>query len=121
MENIIGIGVPINTVPTHGNKPDLRKVGKDIYEVLTGTGSQGYKQLARKQTVKSESERKRGRNGAKPELRCRIAAHAKDEGRDRFWHADSPIQAGQEEAWNQWEGSVDVPQKQDEGLGSTLP
>ena len=46
MKNIIGIGVPISTVPTHGNKPDLRKVGKEIYEVLTGTGSHGYKQRA---------------------------------------------------------------------------
>jgi hypothetical protein len=50
------IGVPVSTLPNHGNKPDLRKVGKDIYEVLTGTGCQGYKQLARKQTVKIEPE-----------------------------------------------------------------
>jgi hypothetical protein len=57
MKNINGIGVPISTFPSHGNKPDLRKVGKDIYEVLTGTGSHGYKQLARKQTVKIEPER----------------------------------------------------------------
>lgn len=57
MKNINGIGVPISTVPSHGNKPDLRKVGKDIYEVLTGTGSHGYKQLARRQTVKIEPER----------------------------------------------------------------
>ena len=57
MKNINGIGVPISTVSSHGNKPDLRKVGKDIYEVLTGTGSHGYKQLARKQTVKIEPER----------------------------------------------------------------
>ena len=57
MRNIIGIGVPVSTISEHGNKPDLRKVGKDIYEVLTGTGSHGYKQLARKQTVKIEPER----------------------------------------------------------------
>ena len=50
------IGIPLSTIPNHGNKPDLRKVGKDIYEVLTGTGRQGYKQLARKQTVKIEPE-----------------------------------------------------------------
>jgi hypothetical protein len=56
MKNIIGIGVPISTVPTHGNKPDLNKVGRDIYEVLTGTGSHGYKQQARKQTVKIEPD-----------------------------------------------------------------
>ena len=41
----------------HGNKPDLRKVGKDIYEVLTGTGSYGYKKLARNQTIKIEPDK----------------------------------------------------------------
>jgi hypothetical protein len=51
------IGVPVSTISEHGNRHDLRKVGKDIYEVLTGTGSQGYKQLVRKQTVKIKPER----------------------------------------------------------------
>ena len=50
------IGVPVSTIPNDGNKPDLRKVGKDIYEVLTGTASHGYKQPVRKQTVKIEPE-----------------------------------------------------------------
>jgi len=57
MKNIIGIGLPISTVPSLGNRPDLRKAGKDIYEVLTGTGSHGYKKLARKQTIKIEHEK----------------------------------------------------------------
>jgi hypothetical protein len=57
MKNIIGIGVPVSTISEQGNKPDLRKVGKDIYEVLTGTGSHGYKQLARKQTVRIEPDK----------------------------------------------------------------
>lgn len=37
-------------------KPDLHKVGKDIYELLTGTGSRGYKQQARKQTVQFKAD-----------------------------------------------------------------
>src|ERR1017187_2978546 len=57
MKNIIGIGVPVSTISEQGNKPDLRKVGKDIYEVLTVTGSHGYKQLARKQTVRIEPDK----------------------------------------------------------------
>ena len=57
MKNITGIGVPIGTVPIHGNKPDLRKVGKEIYEVLTGTGSHGFKQRARKLTVTIEPDK----------------------------------------------------------------
>lgn len=56
MKNIVGIGVPVSIIPQHGGKPDLRKVGKDIYEVLTGTGSHGYKKLARNQTVKIEPD-----------------------------------------------------------------
>ncbi|MGA8632252.1 MAG: hypothetical protein WB573_18035, partial [Terracidiphilus sp.] len=36
--------------------PDLRKVGRDIYEVLTNTGRHGYKQRMRKRTFKIEPE-----------------------------------------------------------------
>jgi hypothetical protein len=50
------IGMPVSTIPQQGRKLDLCKVGKDIYEVLTGTGSHGYKQRARDQTVKVEPE-----------------------------------------------------------------
>jgi hypothetical protein len=53
-------GVPVSTISQHGNKPDLRKAGKDIYEVLTGTGLQGYKQRLRRQTVKIEPEQNYG-------------------------------------------------------------
>ncbi len=49
-------GVPVSSVSEQGNKPDLRTVGKAIYEVLTGTGRQGYKQRVRKQPVKIEPE-----------------------------------------------------------------
>jgi hypothetical protein len=37
-------------------KPDLHKVGKDIYELLTSTGSRGYKQRARKQAVQFKTD-----------------------------------------------------------------
>jgi hypothetical protein len=37
-------------------KPDLHKVGKDIYELLTNTGSRGYKQRARKQAVQFKAD-----------------------------------------------------------------
>jgi hypothetical protein len=53
----ITFGVPVSTIPQYGGKPDLRKAGKDIYEVLTGTGSHGYKKLARKQTIKIEPDK----------------------------------------------------------------
>jgi hypothetical protein len=39
-----------------GRKPDLRKVGRDIYEVLTNTGRHGYKQRMRKRTIKIDQE-----------------------------------------------------------------
>ena len=38
-------------------KPDLRKVGRDIYELLTNTGRTGYKQRMRKRTIKIEPDR----------------------------------------------------------------
>ena len=53
----IKFGVPVSTIPQHGDKPDLRKAGRDIYEVLTGTGNHGYKKLARNQTVKTEPDK----------------------------------------------------------------
>jgi hypothetical protein len=56
----IPFGVPLSTIGEQGDKPDLRKVGKDIYEVLTGTGRHGYKQRLRKQSVKIEPEQNYG-------------------------------------------------------------
>lgn len=53
----IKFGVPVSTIPQHDGKPDLHKAGKDIYEVLTGTGSHGYKKLARNQTIKIEPDK----------------------------------------------------------------
>jgi hypothetical protein len=50
------IGMPLSTNFDQGSKPDLRKVGRDIYEWLTNTGSRGYKQRMRKQTIKIEPE-----------------------------------------------------------------
>jgi hypothetical protein len=50
-------GILISTVSQHGDMLDLHKIGKDIYELLTGTGSHGYKQRVRSQTVESEPER----------------------------------------------------------------
>ncbi len=38
-------------------KPDIRKVGRDIYELLTNTGRHGYKQRMRKRTIKIEPEK----------------------------------------------------------------
>jgi hypothetical protein len=53
----IKFGVAVSTIPQHGGKPDLRKAGKEIYEVLTGTGSHGYKKLARNQTIKLDPDK----------------------------------------------------------------
>ena len=39
-----------------GRKPDLREVGRGIYEVLTKTGRHGYKQRIRKRTIKIDQE-----------------------------------------------------------------
>ena len=49
--------IPLSIDYHQGRKPDLRKVGRDIYEVLTNTGRHGYKQRMRKRTIKIESER----------------------------------------------------------------
>jgi hypothetical protein len=49
-------GMPLSTSFHQDHKPDLRKVGKDIYELLTNTGSHGYKQRKRNQTIRIEPE-----------------------------------------------------------------
>ena len=48
--------IPLSIDYHQGRKPDLRKVGRDIYELLTNTGSHGYKQRMRKRTIKIEPE-----------------------------------------------------------------
>jgi hypothetical protein len=48
--------MPITTNFYEHSKPDLRKVGRDIYELLTNTGRRGYKQRMRKRTIKIEPE-----------------------------------------------------------------
>lgn len=48
--------MPIGTDFPPGRKPDLRKVGREIYELLTNTGRHGYKQRMRKRTIKIEPE-----------------------------------------------------------------
>lgn len=41
----------------HGySETTLRKVGRDVYELLTSTGSRGYKQRARKQAVQFKAD-----------------------------------------------------------------
>jgi hypothetical protein len=49
--------MPVTTNFYAHTKPDLRKVGKDIYELLTNTGRDGYKQRMRKRTIKIEPEK----------------------------------------------------------------
>jgi hypothetical protein len=48
--------MPITTNFYEHQKLDLRKVGKDIYELLTSTRRDGYKQRLRKRTIKIEPE-----------------------------------------------------------------
>jgi hypothetical protein len=48
--------MPLSIDFHQGRKPDLRKVGRDIYELLTNTGRHGYKQRMRKRTIKIEPE-----------------------------------------------------------------
>ena len=48
--------MPISIDFPEGRKPDLRKVGRDIYELITNTGRHGYKQRMRKRTIKIEPE-----------------------------------------------------------------
>jgi hypothetical protein len=49
--------MPVTTNFYEHTKPDLRKVGKDIYELLTNTERDGYKQRMRKRTIKIEPEK----------------------------------------------------------------
>ncbi len=49
--------MPLSIDYLQGRKPNLRKVGRDIYEVLTNIGRDGYKQRMRKRTIKIEPER----------------------------------------------------------------
>jgi hypothetical protein len=51
------IGIPFSTNSHQAQKPDLRKVGRDIYELLTNTGRHGYKQRKRNQTIKIEPDK----------------------------------------------------------------
>ena len=48
--------MPITTNFYEHQRVDLRKVGKDIYELLTSTRRDGYKQRLRKRTIKIEPE-----------------------------------------------------------------
>jgi hypothetical protein len=48
--------MPITTNFYEHERLDLRKVGKDIYELLTSTRRDGYKQRLRKRTIKIEPE-----------------------------------------------------------------
>lgn len=48
------IGIPLDIGHT---RPDLGRVGKDMYELLTNSGRHGYKQRLRTQTVKVETEK----------------------------------------------------------------
>jgi hypothetical protein len=48
--------MPYNTGFLESHKPDLRKVGRNIYELLTNTGRHGYKQRMRKRKIKIEPE-----------------------------------------------------------------
>lgn len=54
------IGMPLTTNFHQGSKPDLGKVGRDIYELLNNAGSRGYKQRMRNQTIKIEPEQNYG-------------------------------------------------------------
>ncbi len=49
--------MPFGTNFSEHRKPDIRKVGRDIYELLTNTGRHGYKQRMRKRTIKIEPEK----------------------------------------------------------------
>jgi hypothetical protein len=49
--------MPFGTNFSEHRKPDLIKVGRDIYELLTDTGRHGYKQRMRKRTIKIEPEK----------------------------------------------------------------
>jgi hypothetical protein len=48
--------MPLSIDSHQDRKPDLRSVGRDIYEVLTNAGRHGYKQRLRKRTIDIEPE-----------------------------------------------------------------
>ena len=48
--------MPFGINSSEHRRPDLHKIGKDIYELLTCTGSRGYKQRARKQAVQFKAD-----------------------------------------------------------------
>ena len=54
IRSLSSMGVSIDF--PQGRRPDLRKVGRDIYELLTNTGRHGYKQRMRKRTIKIDQE-----------------------------------------------------------------
>jgi hypothetical protein len=49
--------MPVTTNFYEHSRPDLRKVDKGIYELLTTGGRDGYKQRMRKRTIKIESDK----------------------------------------------------------------
>ena len=49
--------MPFGIERAEHDKADLRKVGRDIYELISNTGRHGYKQRMRKQTIKIEPEK----------------------------------------------------------------
>ena len=56
-DKILGLGsMPATTVQPRG-EVDLRKVGKDIYELLSYPGRRGFKERARKQIVELKPEK----------------------------------------------------------------
>ena len=52
--------LPLSVDLHQARKPDLRKVGRDIYEVLTNGGHHGYKQRMRRRTFKIDQEQDYG-------------------------------------------------------------
>lgn len=48
--------LPLDVDFPQGRKPDLRKMGRDIDELLTNAGRHGYKQRMRKRSFKFERE-----------------------------------------------------------------
>ncbi len=49
--------MPFGVKSSGHRKPDLRKVGRDIYELLTNTGRHGYKQRMRGRTIKIDPDK----------------------------------------------------------------
>ena len=49
--------MPLGVKSSEHRKLDLHKVGRDISELLTNTGSHGYKQRMRRRTIKIDPDR----------------------------------------------------------------